>query len=134
MQQATSDDVLEFGMIPELVGRLPVTCPLKPLDTDALVRVLHEPKNAVIKQYQKLFEMENSELIFTPEALRAIAERAQTKGTGARGLRAIIEEVMLDVMYELPEQTPGQRYLVTPEIVQGKQRLFPVPDTKTKSA
>ena len=132
--QVSSDDVLEFGMIPELIGRLPITCPLKPLDTDALVRVLHEPKNAAIKQYQKLFEMENAELIFTPEALRAIAERAQAKETGARGLRSIIEEVMLEVMYELPEQTPGQRYVVTPEVVMGKQRLFPIPDAIHKSA
>ncbi len=134
LAQVTTDDVLEFGMIPELVGRLPVACPLRPLDTNALVRVLHEPKNALIKQYQKLFEMENAELDFTPEALRAIAEKAQAKETGARGLRSIIEELMLDVMYELPDQAPNHRYVVTPEVVQGKQSLLPVLDTKTKSA
>ncbi|MBL8828569.1 MAG: ATP-dependent Clp protease ATP-binding subunit ClpX [Planctomycetaceae bacterium] len=134
LAQVTTDDVLEFGMIPELVGRLPVACPLKPLDTSALIRVLHEPKNALIKQYQKLFEMENAEIDFTPEALRAIAEKAQAKETGARGLRSIIEELMLDVMYELPDQAPNHRYVVTPEVVQGKQSLLPVLDTKTKSA
>jgi ATP-dependent Clp protease ATP-binding subunit ClpX len=134
LAQVTTDDVLEFGMIPELVGRLPVACPLKPLDTNALVRVLHEPKNAIIKQYQKLFEMENAELDFTPEALRAIAEKALAKETGARGLRSIIEELMLDVMYELPDQAPNHRYVVTPEVVQGKQSLLPLLDTKTKSA
>ncbi|HWC88378.1 MAG TPA: ATP-dependent Clp protease ATP-binding subunit ClpX, partial [Pirellulales bacterium] len=134
LPQVTSDDILEFGLIPELVGRLPVVSALKPLDTDALVRVLHEPRNALIKQYQKLFEMENAELHFTPEALKAIAERAQEKETGARGLRSIIEEVMLDIMFDLPEQGAGQKYVVTPEVVRGRQQLFPMAEPKHKSA
>jgi ATP-dependent Clp protease ATP-binding subunit ClpX len=135
LPQVTSDDILEFGLIPELVGRLPVVCALKPLDTDALVRVLHEPRNALVRQYQKLFEMENAELNFTPEALRAVAERAQEKETGARGLRSIIEEVMLDIMFELPEQGAGQKYLVTPEVVRGSKPLFgTIDEPKHKSA
>ena len=134
LPQVTSDDILEFGMIPELVGRLPVVCALKPLDTDALVRVLSEPRNALVRQFQKLFEMENAELHFTDEALRKVAERAQEKDTGARGLRSIIEEVMLDIMFELPEQGAGKQYLVTPEVVAGRTPLFPLAEPKNKSA
>jgi ATP-dependent Clp protease ATP-binding subunit ClpX len=134
LPQITSDDVLEFGLIPELVGRLPVLSALRPLDSDALVRVLSEPRNALVKQYQKLFEMEGCELHFTAEALRAVAEKAREKDTGARGLRSIIEEVMLDIMYELPEQGGSQRYVITDRVVDGRERLFPVPEPKTKSA
>ncbi len=120
-----SDDILEFGMIPELVGRLPVISSLRPLDEKALVRVLTEPKNALVRQYQKLFTMENADLSFTEPALRAIASRALEKDTGARGLRSIIEEVMLDIMYDLPENN-GARYVVTEEAVQGRERVFPM--------
>ena len=134
LPQVCSDDILEFGLIPELIGRLPVVSALKPLDTEALVRVLAEPRNALTKQYQKLFEMEDAELSFTPDALRTIAKRAQEKETGARGLRSIIEEVMLDIMYELPEQGAGKRYVVTEDVVAGRQPLFPVVEPKTKSA
>ncbi len=132
LPQVTSDDILEFGLIPELVGRLPVVTALTPLDTDSLVKVLIEPKNALVKQYQELFRMEGAELEFTPEALRAIALRAQERETGARGLRAIIENVMLDILYELPERTRGARYLITEDIVHGRQRLFPVPSSEQK--
>jgi ATP-dependent Clp protease ATP-binding subunit ClpX len=124
LQRATSDDILQFGMIPELVGRLPVVSALRPLNADALVRVLTEPKNALIKQYQALFGMENAELNFTEGALRAIATRAHEKDTGARGLRAILEEVMLDIMYELPDQPAASQYLVTEDVVTGRQPLF----------
>jgi ATP-dependent Clp protease ATP-binding subunit ClpX len=134
LPQVTSDDILEFGLIPELIGRLPVVSALKPLDTDALVRVLTEPRNALVKQYQKLFEMEDAELAFTDEALRTIARRAQEKETGARGLRSIIEEVMLDIMYDLPEQGAGKRYVVTDDVVAGRQRLLPMAEPKNKSA
>jgi ATP-dependent Clp protease ATP-binding subunit ClpX len=132
--QVTSDDILEFGMIPELVGRLPVVSSLKPLDTDALVRVLCEPKNALVKQYQKLFEMEEAELHFTEEALRLVAERALQKETGARGLRSIIEEIMLDVMFNLPDQGRGSRYNITGDVVRGRQPVLPMPIAKNKSA
>jgi ATP-dependent Clp protease ATP-binding subunit ClpX len=134
LPQVNSDDILEFGLIPELIGRLPVVSALKPLDEPALVRVLAEPRNALVKQYQKLFEMEDAELVFTEESLRMIARRAQEKETGARGLRSIIEEVMLDIMYELPEQGPGRRYIVTGDVVAGRQRIFAMSEPKNKSA
>jgi ATP-dependent Clp protease ATP-binding subunit ClpX len=131
LPQVTTDDVLEFGLIPELVGRLPVTTALAPLDEDALVRVLQEPKNALIRQYQSLFEMENCELSFTQEALVAIARRAETRGTGARGLRSIIEDVMLDIMFDLPEQERGTKFEVSAEIVEGRAKMFKMPTSKT---
>jgi len=134
LPQVTSDDILQFGLIPELVGRLPVVSALTPLDSDMLVRVLTEPKNALIKQYQELFRMEGAELDFTPESLRAIAHRAQERETGARGLRAIIENVMLEILFELPDQARGARYLITEEIVSGRERLFPLPEQKRESA
>jgi ATP-dependent Clp protease ATP-binding subunit ClpX len=134
LSQVTSDDILEFGLIPELVGRLPVITALKPLDTDSLVRVLQEPRNALVRQFQKLFSMENSQLTFTDTALRAVAEKAQERETGARGLRSIIESIMLDIMYELPEQGHGQNYLITEDVVAGRERLFPMPEPKHKSA
>ena len=124
LMHVTNDDILHFGMIPELVGRLPVVSALQPLDEAALVRVLTEPKNALVKQYQALFAMENAELSFTEESLRAIARKAHEKDTGARGLRSIIEEVMLDIMYDLPEQAAGSHYVVSEDIVAGRQRLF----------
>ncbi|HWB01287.1 MAG TPA: ATP-dependent Clp protease ATP-binding subunit ClpX [Pirellulales bacterium] len=137
LPQVTSDDVMEYGLIPELVGRLPVVSALKPLDTESLVRVLHEPRNALVRQYQKLFEMENAELTFTEAAMRAVAERAREKDTGARGLRSIVEEVMLDCMFDLPDNGPGRKYVVTPEVVRGDETLMPLPsaaDAKHKSA
>jgi ATP-dependent Clp protease ATP-binding subunit ClpX len=134
LQQVTSDDILQFGMIPELVGRLPVVSSLRPLDKEAMIRVLTEPKNALVKQYQALFAMENADLSFTEGALRAIAEKAMEKNTGARALRSIIEEVMLDVMFGLPDQPLGSQYLITEEIVYGRQQLLPLPEAKHKSA
>ncbi|MGY8768363.1 MAG: ATP-dependent Clp protease ATP-binding subunit ClpX [Pirellulales bacterium] len=131
LRQVTSDDILEFGLIPELVGRLPVVCSLEPLDSSGLKSVLTEPKNALIKQYQSLFEMENAELEFTDEALEAIAERAMVKGTGARGLRSIIEQVMLDIMFDLPEQEAGTEYSITREIIEGRDQLFKMPESKS---
>ncbi len=134
LQEVTSDDILQFGMIPELIGRLPVVSALRPLDRDAMIRVLTEPKNALVKQYQALFAMEKGELEFTAEALRAIADRAMEKDTGARALRSIIEEVMLDIMFELPDQPPGCKYVITEDVVLGRQRLFPIPEAKHKTA
>ena len=134
LPQVTSDDILEFGMIPELVGRLPIVSPLAPLDCDDLVRVLREPRNALIRQYQKLFELENCELHFTDDAMRSIARKAHAKETGARGLRAVIEDLMLDIMYELPEQARGGRYVITENIVERLERLFPQAEPKNKSA
>lgn len=130
----SSDDLNEYGMIPELIGRLPVLSALTPLDTEALVRVLTEPKNALIKQYQHLFAMENADLHFTDEALQSIAKKAGEKETGARGLRSIIESTMLDIMFELPDQPPGGRYVVTEDVVEGSQRMFGESEPKHKSA
>jgi ATP-dependent Clp protease ATP-binding subunit ClpX len=135
LQHVTTDDIIEYGMIPELVGRLPVISPLAPLDMAALIRVLTEPKNALVRQYQELFAMENAELEFSEGALQAIARRAHEKDTGARGLRSIVEDVMLDTMFELPDQTPGTKYVVSEDIVCGRARLFPlVQEPKHKSA
>ena len=123
--QACTDDVIEYGMIPELVGRLPVVSALSPLEEDDLVRILIEPKNSLVKQYQKFFQMENAELEFTPDALREIARIAKAKDTGARGLRSVVEESMFEVMYELPDLLPGQKYILTPAVVRGEERLQP---------
>jgi ATP-dependent Clp protease ATP-binding subunit ClpX len=101
--QVTPDDVLEFGMIPELVGRLPILCPLHPLSREAMVQILTEPKNALIKQYQHLFTLEGARLEFTHDALELIADRALARNTGARALRAVVDDIMIDLMYHLPE-------------------------------
>ena len=135
LAHVNADDLTEFGLIPELVGRLPVVSSLRPLDEDALVRVLQEPANALTKQYQRLFSMEDAELQFTDKALRAIAHRASERETGARGLRSIIEGVMLDIMFELPDQPRGNNYTVTDDIVEGRTKMFPIDDTpEAKSA
>jgi len=132
----TSDDLREFGMIPEFIGRLPVVSALKPLDLPALMRVLREPKNALVKQYQELFALENAALEFTEGAVRAIAERAMERDTGARGLRSQIEDIMLDLLFELPDQTPGMNYVISEDVVCGRQQLLPLPvqEPKQKSA
>jgi ATP-dependent Clp protease ATP-binding subunit ClpX len=128
----TADDLIEFGMIPELVGRLPVVSALTPLDEEALMRVLTEPKNALTKQYERLFTMEEADLKFTDQALRAIAKKAQERETGARGLRSIIEHVMLDIMFDLPDQPRGSRYVISEDIVSGNKPLFgEKPQTKS---
>ncbi|MBN2580111.1 MAG: ATP-dependent Clp protease ATP-binding subunit ClpX [Pirellulales bacterium] len=133
LQQVTSDDLLEYGMIPEFIGRLPVVSSLRPLDLESMVRVLTEPKNALVKQYQALFAMENAELGFTESALRAVAGRALKKDTGARALRSIIEDTMLEILFDLPDQAPGTQYLITDEIVHGRQKALPL-RTEAKSA
>jgi ATP-dependent Clp protease ATP-binding subunit ClpX len=122
--KVTSDDLIEFGMIPEFIGRLPVLAPLDPLDEEALMRILTEPKNALTRQYQKLFEMENAELEFDESALREIARRAKERDTGARGLRSIVEEVMLDIQYELPDIEHKTKYVVDGAVVKGERSLF----------
>jgi ATP-dependent Clp protease ATP-binding subunit ClpX len=133
LNQVTSDDLVEFGMIPEFVGRLPVLAPLDPLDEDALIRILREPRNALVRQYQKLFEMEGAELEFEEAALREIALMAKTRDTGARGLRSIVEDIMLDIMYELPELEHKGKHTVTAEVVRGTRNLFEM-KTEKKSA
>jgi len=111
------DDLLRFGLIPELVGRLPVAVALEALDEDSLMRILVEPKNALTKQYKKLFDMENVGLTFDPEALRAVAAKALKRGTGARGLRAILESMMTDIMFDLPARDDVREVVITKECV-----------------
>jgi len=119
--QVQPEDLVHFGMIPELIGRLPCVTALGPLDEDAMVRILTEPRNALIRQYKKLFEMENATLEFTDEALRAIAGKAAKLDTGARALRTVVEGSMLHMMYELPEEKEeGREYVITAEIVNGE--------------
>jgi ATP-dependent Clp protease ATP-binding subunit ClpX len=139
LSKVTSDDLLEFGMIPEFIGRLPVTCPLMPLDVDALVQIMTEPRNALVKQYRRFFEMEGADLQFTPDALLEIAKMAKVKDTGARGLRSIVEEIMLDIMFELPDRTSKEKgkFLVTADVVRKEKSLFdtpPVPLAPAKSS
>ena len=122
--QVTSDDLLDFGMIPEFIGRLPVLAPLDPLDEESLVRILTEPRNALARQYKKLFEMEGSELEFTEGAMKLIAKMARERDTGARGLRSIVEEVMTDLMYELPEMEVKGKFIVTEGVIRGEQSMF----------
>ena len=124
LAQVTVDDILEFGLIPELLGRLPVLSTLSPLREEDLVHILTEPKNSLVKQFKKLFEMEGCELEFTDGALREIARRAAARDTGARSLRSILEDAMFEIMYELPEQGSGQEFVVTEEIVRGEKGLF----------
>jgi ATP-dependent Clp protease ATP-binding subunit ClpX len=122
LSQVQPEDLIKFGFIPEFVGRIPVIATLDELSVDDLVRILVEPKNSIVKQYQKLFEMEGVELKFTEGALRLVAEEAYKRKTGARGLRAIIEEVMMDVMYELPSLGDVKECVVTEEVVLKKER------------
>jgi ATP-dependent Clp protease ATP-binding subunit ClpX len=131
LAQVETEDILQFGLIPELVGRMPVISYLQPLDEEGLVRVLTEPRNSLVKQYQALFQMESCELRFTEEALHFVARRALEKGVGARGLRGILEEVMLDIMYDLPDQEEGSVYTIDEAIVSGNRKLFPMPSAKS---
>jgi ATP-dependent Clp protease ATP-binding subunit ClpX len=119
LEQVIPEDIIQYGMIPEMVGRLPVITSLAHLDEDALVDILTKPRNALCRQYQRFFEMEDTELDFTEGALRAIAQKALKRDTGARALRAITEELMIDLMYNLPEEAKGSKYLITADIVNG---------------
>ena len=127
--QVLPEDLLKFGMIPEFVGRLPMIGAVHSLDKEALIQILTEPKNALLKQYQKFFEFEDVELEVTPAALDAIADQALTRGTGARGLRAILEEVLLNTMYELPGRTDIERVVVDVDAVVEKASPTLVPRT-----
>jgi ATP-dependent Clp protease ATP-binding subunit ClpX len=134
LANVTPEDLCSFGLIPELVGRLPVVASLEQLNEDALCKVLREPKNSLVKQYQKLFRMEDAELEFSDDALRAVAELATARKTGARGLRAIMENAMLDPMFSLPDRASGERYFVTREMIEGKAPILPEPQETRKSA
>jgi ATP-dependent Clp protease ATP-binding subunit ClpX len=114
------DDLLKFGLIPEFVGRLPVLATLEDLDEPALMQILTEPKNALVKQYQRMFDMENVRLTFPDDALRAIARKAIARKTGARGLRSILESILLDTMFELPGMHSVQEAVVSADVVEGR--------------
>ena len=117
IHQVTPEDLMEYGIIPEIIGRLPVICTLETLDENALLRILTEPINAPVRQYQQLLAMDGVELVFTEDALRAVAKKAIERKTGARSLRGIIEEVMLDVMFDIPRETAPRRVTVTKECI-----------------
>ena len=131
------EDLLKFGLIPEFIGRLPVIATVDKLNREALVQILTEPRNALIKQYQKLFDLDGVELEFTDEAVDAVADQALERGTGARGLRAIIEEVLLHVMYDVPSREDVARVVITDEVVREQAEPTIIPrgaDPKKKSA
>ncbi|MBU4293032.1 MAG: ATP-dependent Clp protease ATP-binding subunit ClpX [Actinobacteria bacterium] len=120
LPQVLPEDLLKFGLIPEFVGRLPVVTSLTNLSEDDMVRILNEPKNSLIKQYKKIFSMDNVELVFKKDALRSIAELALKRGTGARGLRSIMEEIMLEVMFEIPSRQDIKKCVITKDVVEKK--------------
>ena len=119
LSKVTVEDIRKFGMIPEFIGRLPIICTLQGLSKDMLVKILKEPKNAILKQYQKLLELDEVKLEFTDDALDAIAEKAMKRDTGARALRSIIEDFMLDIMYEIPKDDNIGRVTITREYIEG---------------
>ncbi|SHH26173.1 ATP-dependent Clp protease ATP-binding subunit ClpX [Tepidibacter thalassicus] len=120
-RQVQPEDLLKFGLIPEFIGRVPVVVTLDLLDEDALVRILKEPKNALTKQYKKLFDMDNVELEFREDALKAIAKKAIERNTGARGLRSILEEAMMDIMFEIPSRKDIEKVVITEETINGNK-------------
>ena len=127
LSQVQPEDLIEYGMIPEFVGRLPIAATLEPLDADILVNILTAaPERGLVKQYKKFFRLEGADVEFTPGALRLIAERALKRDTGARALRAVCEEIMLDMMYKLPDQQQGGKYIISEEIVEGRENLFEI--------
>ena len=121
LKQCESRDIVKYGLIPELVGRLPVVVSVDKLDKDALIRILNEPKNSLIKQYQKLFEFDNIKLTFVPEAVEKIAELAVEKDTGARGLRSIVEKIMTPLMFSAPSNKNIREIVITPEYIDGTE-------------
>ena len=122
LRHVSHDDLLQFGLIPEFVGRLPVVSTLDPLDVDMMIAILTQPKSAVARQFQRLFALDDVELSFTEDALRAIAERAITQKTGARGLRTVLEETLMDVMFEIPSRSDIKKCVVSAETVHNRQR------------
>ena len=122
LKKILPQDLLKFGLIPEFVGRLPIIVTLHSLDKNALMQILTEPKNALVKQYQKLFELDDTILEFEEGALEAIAEKAILRNTGARGLRAILEEIMLDVMFEIPSSTNIEKCIIKRETVENNSQ------------
>ncbi|MCZ6632421.1 MAG: ATP-dependent Clp protease ATP-binding subunit ClpX [bacterium] len=121
-QHVEPEDLIKYGLIPELVGRLPVTCALNDLDEDALLQILTEPQDAITKQYKRLFQMDDVEITFEEDALREVVTITTAKGTGARGLRSVLEDVMLDLMYDIPSDPSFKKLTVTRELVRNRKR------------
>jgi len=133
-QELEPEDLLKFGLIPEFVGRLPVIATLEDLDEDALVTILTQPKNALVKQYQRLFELEDAQLKFTDDALSAISKRAIERKTGARGLRSILEDILLDTMFDLPGLESVDEVVVNEEAVGREAKPLIIYGEKKKKA
>jgi ATP-dependent Clp protease ATP-binding subunit ClpX len=134
LSEATPEDLLRFGFIPEFIGRLPVLATLCELDEEAMVQILKEPKNALVKQYQKLFEMEHVKLKFTDGSLVAIAREALKRKTGARGLRSILENAMLDVMYDIPSQSLVKEVVIHEDVIYNREKPIIVYEGVAESA
>ena len=133
LRQTEPEDLLKFGLIPEFVGRLPVIATLEDLDVPALVKILAEPKNALVKQYQKLFEMEEVKLGFTDDALTTVAKKAIERKTGARGLRSILEGILLDTMFDLPGMDGVDEVMIDKDVVDGRKEPVRVYADKKKA-
>jgi ATP-dependent Clp protease ATP-binding subunit ClpX len=134
LKNTEPEDLLRFGLIPEFIGRLPVIATLEDLDEEALVKILVEPKNALVKQYQKLFDMEEVELGFSEEALGAVARKAIDRKTGARGLRSILEGILLDTMFDLPSMDGVDEVHIDKDVVEGRKEPVRVYAKKDKAA
>jgi ATP-dependent Clp protease ATP-binding subunit ClpX len=124
LQMVTHDDLVEFGIIPELIGRLPIIAPLEELSVDDLVRVLKEPKNALLRQERKKLAYKGVELQFTDDAAKKVAELAVERGTGARALRSVVADFMTDIFFELPANAEGKKYVIDPDVVTKKKKIF----------
>ena len=134
LAQVTPDDLIEYGMIPEFVGRLPIIAPLMPLSRADFVRIMTEPRNALVRQYRRFFEIENATLEFTDDGLEEIAKRAMARDTGARALRAIFDDIMMDALFHLPSRPEGDAYRVTTEVVRGERPLVADDESRRESA
>jgi ATP-dependent Clp protease ATP-binding subunit ClpX len=134
LRQMEPEDLLKFGLIPELIGRLPVLSALDELTTDALLTILTQPKNAITKQYERLFEMEGVVLKFEEDALKAVVEIAQRRGTGARALRSVMEDAMLDIMFKLPTLEGVRECIVTREVItEKKEPIYKFKEVKKRA-
>lgn len=134
LSEVRSEDLLKFGLIPEFIGRLPVITTLNELEQEDLVRILVEPKDSIIKQYKKLFDMENVKLKFTDGALKAIAKLSAERKSGARGLRSILENTMLDIMYDIPSRTDVRECIISEEVVLNCEQPILLFETKSETA
>ncbi|HOW56813.1 MAG TPA: AAA family ATPase, partial [Smithellaceae bacterium] len=134
LAEVRPEDLLKFGLIPEFIGRLPVIATLEDLDEDALIKILVEPKDSIIKQYKKLFQLENVNLKFTDGALRAVAKLAMERKSGARGLRSILENTMLEVMYDIPSRRDVKECVISEDVVLNKEIPILLLENKSESA